>query len=152
MARWLSRRSHALQGVGSVAFFTAWFGILISMLVAQVFGIVSALDLGRHGVHTTGVALSTRSETWNDADGDPVTVHYTKIGFTVGTERHVEEISGRYTTGEKVRIVYDPQSVNVVRSEEDTGLGGLVGDFVGVAVLLAMLVFGVSFAISWYRE
>jgi hypothetical protein len=69
----------------------------------------------------------------------------------VGTERHVEEISGRYATGEKVRIVYDPESVNVVRSEEDTGLGGLVGDFVGVAVLLAMLVFGVSFVISWYR-
>ncbi|WP_214415794.1 hypothetical protein [Sphaerisporangium fuscum] len=92
------------------------------------------------------------SETWNDGDGESTTVHYTKIGFTVGTERHVEEISGRYTTGEKVRIVYDPRSVNVVSGEEDTGLGGLVRDFAGVAVLLAMLVFGVGFAISWYRE
>ncbi|GIH48098.1 DUF3592 domain-containing protein [Microbispora rosea] len=149
MARWSSRRS--LSGVGSFAFFAAWFGILIVMLVAQVFDIVSALDLGRHGVRTTGVALSTRSETWNDTDGHPITVNYTKIGFTVGTQRHVEEISGWYATGEKVRIVYDPESVNVVRSEEDTGLGGLAGNFVGIAILLAMLVFGVSFVFSWHR-
>ncbi|MEU8176983.1 DUF3592 domain-containing protein [Microbispora hainanensis] len=149
MARWSSRRY--LSGVGSVAFFAAWFGILLVMLVAQVSGIVTALDLGRHGVRTTGVALSTRSETWHDTDGHSYTVNYTKIGFTVGTQRHVEEISGRYATGEKVRIVYDPENVNVVRSEEDTGPGGLAGHFVVLAILLAMLVFGVGFVFSWYR-
>ncbi|NJP24728.1 hypothetical protein OHB01_20355 [Microbispora hainanensis] len=149
MARWSFRRF--LSGAGSVAFFVAWFGILIVALVAQVSNLVSALDLGRHGVRTTGVALATRSETWNDTDGHPITVDYTKVGFTVGAQRHVEEISGRYATGEKVRIVYDPENVNVVRSEEDTGLGGLAGHFVLIAILLAMLVFGVSFVFSWYR-
>jgi hypothetical protein len=138
-----------MWGVGSIAFFAVWFGILIYGIAGQLVDINSTLELRRHSVHTTGIALSTRSEEWHD-DETAYIVYYTKVGFVVGTDRRVGEIAGKHTTGEKVAIVYDPDNPDVVGSESSIEGGSLVGYFVHIAFMLGMIVFGIGFVISWY--
>jgi hypothetical protein len=134
----------------SIPFFVFWFGALIYGIVGQVRDITSIMELRRDASHTTGVALATRSEQWTDSDGTSYSVSFTKVGYTVGTVRHVEEISGRFAVGEKVPIVYDEDEPDVVRPTSGVDTGSIVWDVIEIVFMLGMIAFGIGFARSWY--
>jgi hypothetical protein len=146
------RRSVRLGGgIGDAAFFVAWFGFVIVWIGFQVANIVSTFALRESGVHTTAVALSTRSEVWSDEDGT-YTVYFTKVGYTVNDKRYVEEISGAYSAGERIQIVYDAENPEKVAHEKEIGVGGTIISFVFLLFGLGMLAFGISFARDWYSS
>jgi hypothetical protein len=136
-------------------FFAAWFGFVAFWIVAVSMSIVEAIHLRGAGVHTNGVALSTRSETSTSYDSNTHTTttttdYYTTIQYTVGDKRYVEEISGSYAKGKPVDIVYDPEHPETLAPESDIGIGGLTIRFVFLAFGLGMLGFGISFVRNWY--
>jgi hypothetical protein len=148
--RFSSSFGGVLGGIGSLAFFAFWFGVLVLGLVGEVKDLVSTMQLRDRGIHVTGVALATRSEEWTDSDGEPHRASYTKVGFTAGAVRHVEEITGGHTVGEKVPIVYDPRNPHVVAGESESGTGGLVRHWFGIAFIVGMILFGLGLMRSWY--
>nr|WP_157474737.1 DUF3592 domain-containing protein [Parafrankia sp. EUN1f] len=123
------------------AFLLFWNGVVIH-------GLVSDLSFRNDGAHTTAVALSTRSETWQDEDGS-YTVHFTKVGYTVDGEKYVREISGSFEEGRRLDVLYDRGNPGEVRNPSDVGIGSIIGGVVFLIFGIGMLGFLVSFVRDW---
>lgn len=141
-----------LFGIGSVAFFAVFIGISGFIAWGHVGELRETLRLRESGVHAEAVALETRSETWTGSDNTTYTVYYTKVGFTRGSEKVVEEIKGKYRAGEKVEVVYERKVPGSVKAASDTDGGGVASAVFRLLFSLAFVVFGITFAVGWYRD
>lgn len=93
---------------------------LIGLIAIPISKTVAMSRLRVRGVHVTGVALDTWTERRTDKDGDYTHTEYrTKVGFIVGTDRHVVTIDGTYAVGQGVPMVYDLDNPHVANSESN---------------------------------
>lgn len=142
-------RSPMGTGIGDLIFFTAWFGFVLLWIALVGWSAVQQVDTRLHGVRTTAVAVSSRSEVWHDEDG--VTRRwYTVVDYSVAGRSFREEVSGGYDPGDEVAVVYDPAAPQHVVSADSISTFGLVVTLVMVGFGVAMLVFGVGFVRDWY--
>lgn len=129
------------MGEGLLAFvgLVALLGFMSFGIFYWVQDIGAIYSLREHGVHVTGVAVANWTEYLIDSEGDVHEVEHTKVDFTVGEERRVADVLGKYFVGTGVPVVYDPDDPGIVKSEAEIGTGGLVRSY----ALLVFCILGV---------
>ncbi|MER7132264.1 DUF3592 domain-containing protein [Streptosporangium saharense] len=140
---WGDVRDFLMNGLflSSSLLFIGW-GLFIGVMEG-----VSSFDMYFHGVRATATVVSTRAVEQRTGEGGG-TLHFTKIGFLVKDDWRVAEVSGEYSEGEKIPIIYDADDPSVVDKEFKVGVTSLLFGIISAAVLLGV----VAAVYSLWRE